>query len=200
MDSLDNFSGKVDGEKDDFGQNSEQNSGQNSGENPGQGSGQSIATQFPPSGRSVHEKNIELSSGETEVAPVTKHTTMSKTHPIPFSASKKGGSVMDSLDNFSGKVDGEEDDLKAKAVKEELDGFAGKVGGDEDDLLTGDAVTALDSNPLLDSNQTPAAVDGVEKGNGRADLDALDWRHKENSDLPSVDIGKIKSILDETAN
>ena len=71
---------------------------------------------------------------------------------------------MDSLDNFSGKVDGEEDDLKGKAVKEELDGFAGKLGGDEDDLLTGDAVTALDSNPLLDSNQTPAAVDLVEKG------------------------------------
>ena len=110
---------------------------------------------------------------------------------------------MDSLDNFSGKVDGEEEgDLEGKAVEEEeeLGEFADKVGG-KDDLLTGDAVTALDSNPLLDSNQVPAAVkvDGTVKEKTESD-DALDWRQKENSDLPSVDIGKIKSILDETAN
>merc|ERR1711974_365318 len=124
--------------------------------------------------------------------------------PFNMSASKKSSSAMDSLDNFSGKVDGEEEgELEGKAVeeeKEELDGFAGKVG--EEDLLTGEAVTALGSNPLLDSNQVPAAVkvDGTLKENGRTNSgDALDWR-QENSNLPSVDIGKIKSILDETAN
>ena len=111
---------------------------------------------------------------------------------------------MDNLDNFSGKVDGEEkeDKLKGKAVEEELNGFKGKVDKGEDDLLTGEAVTALDGNPLLDANQAPAAVeeDREAKRNGRTEPDALDWRQKENSDLPSVDIGKIKSILDETAN
>ena len=188
-----------------FGQDSEQDSEQDFEQDSGKNSGKSMSVQFPPSGRAVQEKNVEL--GEKEVAPVihreTKQSTLSKAHPIPFPASKKSSSVMDSLDNFSGKVDGEEDDLDGKAVEEEEEkeeGIAGKVGGEEDDLLTGEAVTALDSNPLLDSNQTPAAVDGVGKGTGRTDSDALDWRQKESSDLPSVDIGKIKSILDETAN
>ena len=175
-----------------------------------QSSGQSFgAGQFPPSGRAVQEKNIEPSFGGTEVAPVkyqmTKHETLSKAHAIP--PTTKSSSVMDNLDNFSGKVDGEEkeDKLKGKAVEEEeeeLNGFKGKVDKGEDDLLTGEAVTALDGNPLLDANQAPAAVkeDREAKRNGRMEPDALDWRQKENSDLPSVDIGKIKSILDETAN
>ena len=177
-----------------------------------QGSRQSFgAGQFPPSGRAVQEKNIEPSFKGTEVAPVkyhmTKHETVSKAHAIP--PTTKSSSVMDNLDNFSGKVDGEEkeDKLKGKAVEEEeeeeLDRFKGKVDETgEDDLLTGEAVTALDGNPLLDANQAPAAVeeDREAKRNGRTEPDALDWRQKENSDLPSVDIGKIKSILDETAN
>ena len=171
----------------------------------GQGSGQSLgAGQFPPSGRAVQEKNIEPSFGGTEVAPVkyhmTKHETLSKARSI--TPTTKSSPVMDNLDNFSGKVDGEEeeDKLKGKAVEEEeLDGFKGEG---EDDLLTGEAVTALDGNPLLDANQAPAAIkeEGTMKGNGKTEPDALDWRQKENSDLPSVDIGKIKSILDETAN
>ena len=175
----------------------------------GQGSGQSSgAGQFPPSGRAVQEKNVEPSFGGTEVAPVkyhmTKHETLSKARSI--TPTTKSSPVMDNLDNFSGKVDGEEeeDKLKGKAVEEEEEELdKDKFGGeDEDDLLTGEAVTALDGNPLLDANQAPAAVkeEGTMKGNGKTEPDALDWRQKENSDLPSVDIGKIKSILDETAN
>ena len=192
MDSLDNFSGKVDGEEDDIEDEAEENE---DGQNFGQDSQQSITAQFPPSGRTVQEYKSfgEPPLGDTEVAlvkyPLPKNTSQSKAHSIPISASENSSSLIDSLDNFSGKVDGEEDGLEGKAEEEE---------DEEDDLLRGEAVTALDSNPLLDSNQTPAAVEAAAVK--ETDSNDLDWIQKENSDLPSVDIGKIKSILDETAD
>ena len=78
-------------------------------------------------------------------------------------------------------------------VDEEMDKIADKIS-EEDDLLTGDAVTAVEGG-----NQVATSVKR-EKSDDRPNTGALDWRKNESSDLPSVDIGKIKSILDETAN
>ena len=59
----------------------------------------------------------------------------------------------------------------------------------EEDVLTGEAVTALED----DASDIKEDLTAVEEDGG------LDWK-KSSADgsLPSVDIGKIKSILDET--
>ena len=94
--------------------------------------------QFPPSGRAVQEKTVESPFGEVAPVDLTKQRE-NREIPSLTPGDKTSISAMDSLDNFSGKVEGEGDELEGKAVEEELDGFAGK-DDDEDDLLTGDAV------------------------------------------------------------
>ena len=164
-------------------------------------SGQSEEQDFPASGRAVQEKSAKSSFGEVEVAPV-KFVNHSKSDSVPPPGSDNLS--LENLDNFNGKVEGEEDHLLGsgeeverkegeKEEDEEMDKIADKIS-EEDDLLTGDAVTAVEGG-----NQVATNVE-QEKSRGRPNTGALDWRKNESSDLPSVDIGKIKSILDETAN
>ena len=146
--------------------------------------------QFPPSGRAVQEKRVESPFGEVAPVDLTKQREEAREIPSSTPGDKTSISAMDSLDNFSGKVEGEGDELEGKAVEEELEGFAGK-DDNEDDLLTGDAVRGSKEK----ANLHPAAAE-----EGKSDPAALDWGKKKDSGLPSVDIGKIKSILDKTAN
>ena len=166
-------------------------------------SGQSEEQDFPASGRAVQEKSAKPSFGEVEVAPV-KFVKHSKSDTVPPPST--GNLSLENLDNFNGKVEGEEDHLvgsgeeeeverkeEEKEEDEEMNKITDKMS-EEDDLLTGDAVTAVGGGNQVLTNAKQ------EKSEGRPNTGALDWRKNESSDLPSVDIGKIKSILDETAN
>ena len=163
--------------------------------------GQSEEQDFPASGRAVQEKIAKPSFGEVEVAPV-KFVKHSKSDTVPPPSA--GNLSLENLDNFNGRVEGEEEHLlgsgeeverkeEEKEEDEEMDKIADKIS-EEDDLLTGDAVTAVEGGNQVATNVKQ------EKSDGRPNTGALDWRKNESSDLPSVDIGKIKSILDETAN
>ena len=164
-------------------------------------SGQSTEQDFPASGRAVQEKIAKPSFGEVEVAPV-KFVKHSKSDTVPPPST--GNLSLENLDNFNGRVEGEEDHLvgsgeeevegkEEKEEDEEMDKIADKIS-EEDDLLTGDAVTAVEGGNQVATNVKE------EKSDVRPNTGALDWRKNGSSDLPSVDIGKIKSILDETAN
>ena len=164
-------------------------------------SGQTTEQDFPASGRAVQEKSAKPSFGEVEVAPV-KFVKHSKSDTVPPPST--GNLSLENLDNFNGRVEGEEDHLvgsgeeevegkEEKEEDEEMDKIADKIS-EEDDLLTGDAVTAVEGGNQVATNVKE------EKSDVRPNTGALDWRKNGSSDLPSVDIGKIKSILDETAN